>query len=167
MALPNGGMAGNRGHQQRGVDRHRDRTSRRAAEEKIRDLERRPKRQLRGIDRRQIVIDAGPAAQHGLGIAGELIGEAETRGKIIIVAIVYGRTWRAQGRGGDVIQPDDGAEAAVRLVRHRVELISQAEVELQPGRDPDVVLAVKSEIGESHAEIGFRGLIEERRRDCC
>lgn len=47
--------------------------------------------------------------------------------------------------------------------RHCVELVTQPEIELQPGRHAKVVLSVEGEIGESHAETGFRDLIEVRR----
>src|SRR5580658_1541594 len=79
-----------------------------------------------------------------------------------MVAIVNGRARRPQGCGGDVIQPNDRAKPAVGLGRHRVEFVSQPEVELQARRDTDVILKVKGQIGESYAEIGFGGLIEER-----
>ena len=93
----------------------------------------------------------------------ELICEADTRREIIMVIVVDRRTRWPKSCRRDVPEADERAEAAVDLGRHRIEFVTQSEVQFQPRRNAEVVLKVGGIIGKAYSEIGLRGLVEKGR----
>ncbi len=87
--------------------------------------------------RERVVKDAEAAANHGAPFAGQVVGKADARGKVVEVLVV--RRPLLKYAAGRVV----AAQVVVRLVDHPVIIPAQAEIRGQPRRYPDRVLQIK------------------------